>query len=424
MQATMKFKGWFITLLTGLVLVLHLTAPNRVWVMLLIGLGLIQVIAYFWARSLQRNFLLTRERRYTWAQVGDRIEERFTINNQGFFPALWVEVIDSSTMPGYTASRVTGIGISTSHRWRTDGICTQRGVFQLGPTQANLGDPFGLFTVEQRYPTVVDFTIAPPVVDLPDIQIATRGHLGEEVPRPFSLAPTQPTATVRLYNSSDSLNRIHWPTTARRDDLYVRGMEELTAGDWWIVLDLDERIHQGEGLDSTLEKAILIAASMTERGLHDSHAVGLLAHGQDSIWMLPKSTSLQRWQIFRVLAQIRSGKLSLQDVLARSGQLIKRDASVIVITTAAYPNWLDSLLLLGRQGVVPTVVCLFDEQTRAAAEGLLQTLAMQNIRGHLIDHTTMKIPTPEELAGRWEWRILGMGRVVAVSRPEGSWERM
>jgi uncharacterized protein (DUF58 family) len=333
-------------------------------------------------------------------------------------------VIDYSNMPGYSASRVTGIGMSTSYRWRTDGICAQRGVFQLGPTRANLGDPFGLFAVEQYYPTTVDFTIAPPIVELPDIQIATRGHLGEEVPRPFSLAPTQPTATVRAYASGDSLNRIHWPTTARRDDFYVRGMEELTAGDWWIVLDLEERIHSGTDLDSTLEKSILIAASLADRGLRNSHAVGLLAHGQDSIWMLPKSVGLQRWQIFRVLAQIKAGDLNLHDLLARSGQLVKRDASLIVITTAANAHWLDSLLLLGRQGVVPTVICLFDEQTRPAAEGLIQALAMQNIRGHLIDHTSMIIPTPEELAGRWEFRILGMGKVVAVSRPEGSWERM
>jgi uncharacterized protein (DUF58 family) len=244
------------------------------------------------------------------------------------------------------------------------------------------------------------------------------------VPRPFSLAPTQPTATVRLFAPGDSLGRIHWPTTARRDDFYVRGLEELTAGDWWIVLDLEDQVHQGEGVNATLEKSILIAASLADRGLRGSHAVGMLAHGQDSIWMLPKSTALQRWQIFRVLAQIRAGSLSLQDLLARSGQLIKRDTSLIVITTATNAQWLDSLMLLSRLGVVPTVICLFDQETRATAEALLPTLAMQNIRGHLIDHTTMVIPTPEELAGRWEWRILGMGRVVAVNKPEGSWERM
>ena len=83
-----------------LLVVLQLTVPYQGWVALLVGFGGAWLIGYLWARSLARGLSLVREMRFGWAQVGDRLEERFTLTNKGWAPALWVEVIDHSTLPG------------------------------------------------------------------------------------------------------------------------------------------------------------------------------------------------------------------------------------------------------------------------------------------------------------------------------------
>ena len=422
MMATMKFKGWPLLLALGLVFVLQLTVPAQIWTMLFIGLGLLGLIAYIWARGLQHGILLVRERRYTMAQVGDRLEERFTIYRSGYLPALWLELTDHSTLPGYQASQVTGLGAHSHTRWRSESICTRRGIYQLGPTELDLGDPFGLFAIHQHYPNRVEFTVAPPIVALPDIQVASRGHAGEGAPRPYSLAPTEPTTTVRPHTPADSLNRIHWPTSARRESLYVRGLQEPTSGDWWLVLDMDQAVHSGQDIDSTLEKGVLIAASLADRGLTEAQAVGLLAQGREAVWLPPQSTPLQRWRILTALARIEAGQLNLADLLTRSNRLIKQNTSLIVITASTDSDWLNPLLLLKRQGVVPTTVLVYTEQTRPALEAIYHTLLLQGIRAYLIDQASLSHPTYEDLAGRWEWRTLGTGRAVAVHRPEGEWE--
>ena len=409
-------------LATLLVLTLQFIAPAQIWTMLFIGLGLTQAIAFAWARGLQKNFILSRERRYAMAQVGDRFEERFTITQQGFLPALWVEIIDHSNLPGYNASQVTGVGAQSKMRWHTEHICAQRGVFQLGPTEVNLGDPFGLFAVRQFYPHTIDFTIAPPILPLPDIHIASRGHSGEGAPRHYSLAPTEPTATVRAYNPADSLKRIHWPTTARRESLYVRGLEETTSGDWWLALDVEARVQRGLGQDSTLEKAVIVASSLADKGLAGQQAVGLLAHGQEAVWLPPKSIALQRWQILTMLAKIQAGNLSLDQLLSRSSQTIRQDISLIVITPSTDSAWLNPVLLLKRQGVAPTVILIYTGETLPAMESLQQALAMQLIQTYLLDQASIHAPTSEDLAGHWEWRVLGTGRLVALRKPEGEWK--
>jgi hypothetical protein len=111
-----------------LLLVMQLVDPYRGWTLLLVGLGGAWLSSYLWARSLHRNLRLIREKRFGWAQVGDRLEERFTLVNSGRMPGLWVEIVDHSTLPGYLPGRVTGVGSGSVNRWRTQAACEQRGL--------------------------------------------------------------------------------------------------------------------------------------------------------------------------------------------------------------------------------------------------------------------------------------------------------
>ena len=76
---------------------------------LLVGLGGAWLIGYLWARFLARGLRLRRELRFGWVQVGDWMVERFNLRNDSRLPALWVEVVDRSTLPDYQTSRAVGV---------------------------------------------------------------------------------------------------------------------------------------------------------------------------------------------------------------------------------------------------------------------------------------------------------------------------
>ena len=97
-------------LLAVVLAVMQLIDPSRVWTVLLVGLGGLWLVSYLWARSLASGLGLLREMRYGWVQVGDVLEERFTLENKSRLPATWVELQDHSTLPGYDASLATGVG--------------------------------------------------------------------------------------------------------------------------------------------------------------------------------------------------------------------------------------------------------------------------------------------------------------------------
>lgn len=425
MTQTRRFKGWPLLLTTVILAILLLTAPSKVWTILFVGLVAVQGLAYFWVRQLSTHLSLTRERRYHWASVGDRLEERFTLHNRSPLPALWVEIRDQSTLPGYHISQATGVTPDSFTRWKTDGVCTRRGVFRLGPVELRFGDPFGLFEVRQHYPNSIKMVIVPPVVPFTSLSVDTRGELGEEQLRRYSLAESQSIASVRPYHPGDSLSRIHWPTTARRRAFYVRQLDRTSAGNWWLLLDVDATAHHGQGDTATLEKAVLVAASLADEGIGQGQAVGLLTQSETDTWLPPRNTAEQRWQILKTLAELRPLPVPLSEVLLAGRPLLNRNASLIVITANLSLTWLNNLLLLTKQGLVPTVVLIFSPETETEARQAQILLREQGLKTHLIDNQVIR-PMDDEApkAGEWQWKALGLGRAVAIHKPEGQWEEI
>ena len=129
-QAQLQLNSRLLPLLVGLLLLLQLAFPYKGWMMLLVGLGGAWLTSFLWARSLAGGLQLTREMRFGWAQVGDRLEERFTLVNAGWAPGLWVELVDHSTLPDYHASWVTSVGSLDSNKWQLKSVCTRRGLLR------------------------------------------------------------------------------------------------------------------------------------------------------------------------------------------------------------------------------------------------------------------------------------------------------
>ncbi|MBN1259652.1 MAG: DUF58 domain-containing protein, partial [Anaerolineae bacterium] len=354
-----KLNSRLLPFLVGLLFLMQLITPYKGWVALLVGLGGVWLISTLWTVSMVRRLRLTREMRFGWAQVGDRLIERFSLTNDSSLPALWVEIVDHSTLPEYQASRGTGVDGRSSIRWHRASICSRRGLFYLGPTQLRTGDPFGIYTLTIDYPAMMPLLVLPPIVPLPAIEVAPGGRTGEGRPRANAIDRIVSASSVREYVPGDSRRWIHWKTSARRDELYVRLFDGTPSGDWWILLDTDVKVQVGAGEDSTEELGVILAASLADRGIRAGRSVGLLAHsGDDLAWIPPREGEGQRWEILRALALVTQGKYSLAELLHRVKPTLGLRTTLVIITPSLEGAWLEMLVPLMRRGVAPTVLLL------------------------------------------------------------------
>lgn len=421
-RVSVRLRTYLLPVLLGILLLLQLSDPNKGWVILLVGLGSAWLAGLAWIRALSKGLVLKREMRFGWAQVGDRLEERFTLANHSGLPGIWVEVRDGSNLPGYNASRVTGVGGESSNTWRSRGICTQRGAYTLGPTTLRSGDPFGFFELLIEYPALMPLIIMPPVVPLPAIQVSPGGRGGEGRRRAHALEETINASSVRPFQPGDSPRRIHWKQSARRDQLHVRLFDSTPSSDWWIFLDMDQQAQAGEGEGSTEEHSVILAASLADRGLDLNRSVGLVSGGQPTIWLPPANGTSRRWEILRALARLHPAQTTLAELLERARPLIRRRASLLVITPNASGTWLEALLGFVDRGYQPTVFLLDPESFLgpAKAASLMAEMARWGIAHYLIRRDFLDRPEARPgSAGRWEWRITPTGRAIPVHQPDG-----
>ncbi len=184
MKSTLRLNTRLLPLLVIALVIMQLIDPSRVWMMLLVGLGGLWLISFIWARNLTKHLTILREMRYGWMQVGDVLEERFTLKNTGWLPATWVEITDHSSLPDYDASVATGVDGSSKNQWRKKGTCSRRGLYQLGNTSLHTGDPFGIYSVTIIDPAKATLIVMPPVVPLPHLEIIPRWVQRRGAPHP------------------------------------------------------------------------------------------------------------------------------------------------------------------------------------------------------------------------------------------------
>ncbi|HSK88811.1 MAG TPA: DUF58 domain-containing protein [Anaerolineales bacterium] len=434
MKTSIRLNAKIFPVIGALALVMQIIEPSRVWVILLIGVGGFWLICRWWARGLVRSLQFEREMRFGWAQVGDRLEERFTLTNQFILPAAWVTLQDYSTLPDHHASVATGVDGSSTAQWRVLTQCTRRGVYTLGGTTLETGDPFGVYTITFEDPTSSTLAVMPPVLSLPAFQISSSGWAGEGKPNRHSLQETINISHPREMMPDDPMRLIHWKTTARhstsqngalgRDKFFVRQFEGSPAGDWWLLLDLDKGSQLGTGWDSTEEHAVILASSLAAQGLNDDHSVGLSINGNNAEWLVPRRNEYQLRSLLKALAVASPSEMQLKDFLQRAGQSLSNHCSLLIVTANADVEWTQSLLPLMWRGIMPTVF-LFDPLSfggSADTKVISEIFQSMNVPCHVIPREMFDKPQARPgHEGEWEWRISATGKAVAVRAAQEDW---
>jgi uncharacterized protein (DUF58 family) len=290
-------------------------------------------------------------------QVGDMLRGHVYVRNNSPLPTGWVEIMPMSNMPGNVPSIATAIGARGQERLEMDTFCHARGVYTIGPLVARTSDPLGLFRVEIIQGSPAKVVVQPPIVALPYFRLPVGERSGEESARYRSQTRTPHVATVREYIHGDSLNQIHWLSTAKTGQLMSKEFESGGTGDVWVVLDLERKIQHSQGTERTDEYAVAIAASLVHLSLTEEHSVGFIAHG-DNEYLLPlKGGSQQMSRVLDTLTLSKTeGNDALGGVLVRNARQFGRSASLLVVTSSTATEWISVLRELRSRGLTIVVV--------------------------------------------------------------------
>ena len=346
-------------LLFAIVLFAAVTIGEGVLYQVAYFLALVLVGSYVYARLRLRRLDMRMENRSYRAHVGSTIQGYVHLHNSSRLGTGGMEIVRVSDMPEGLLSAATAVSGGCEQRLEVNTPCYARGIYTIGPLVARTSDPLGLFRVEIRQGEPMKAVVQPPIAALPYFHLPVAESSGEERERDRTQTRTPDVATVREYFYGDSLNQIHWLSTAKRGQLMSKEFDLGRGGDAWIVLDLEQGVHLSQGTERTDEYAVAIAASLANHIVREDHSVGLVAHGDREYLLPPGTGGKQMSGILEMLTLSKTeGVASLASVLHRNRGRFGGPGSLLVITSSTSRAWVPTLRELAYGGLDVAVILI------------------------------------------------------------------
>ncbi len=155
----------------------------------------------------------------------------------------------------------------------------RRGIFRVGPLQVVATDPFGLVAARSEAAPTTELTVYPRIEVVAPPPLTTGHDPRSGGSHATFLGHGDEFYGLRAYEVGDDLRQVHWPSTARQDELMIRQHELPWQGRATVVLDVRRGAHD----DASFEPAVSAAASLlTAAWRRDGQVRLLTTDGLDS----------------------------------------------------------------------------------------------------------------------------------------------
>jgi len=378
---------------------------------------LVAGIGFVWAWLNLRGIDLQVTRDANRGQVGGYLAGQVSIINHTRSPKSWLEVSEATGPSANTSGRGLALVQEQVRSWRINTYLAKRGVYRSGQVRLISQDPFGLFRLRRDFVDPHPYIVFPAVEPLPDLDVRFAGLPSNSRSTRHWDQITTDVSSIRPYVEGDSMRRIHWPYTARMNELMVKVFDMGLSAEAWVLLDMHQTSHYGVDLDevnNTEELSVTVAASIVDQLMNHSMPVGLAVNGDQDHISRPDSSPEQRGRLMETLSEVRAfGQRPLQDFVYAVCAHLNQYNALTVVTSSVDTQWVESLHYLRRQGVEVSVVLVdrssFGSPTNMSAP--LEALSANLIPTYLVrqgDSLNDVLQTPvREIPTSWAGGLAG-----------------
>lgn len=366
--------GW---VLWGAILVTALIAFNR-GIDLLWGATIILIVATLVASLLPklqlRGLTIERGRFPSSGTVGQPMELTYRLRASGWLPRYGIAIYDS--LPAAMSNGITAFIARVKGKQELAFSWTPRvrGCWPLDALRIECRYPLGLIKgsrIDARSVPGAENAVPPEIVIYPDfvplrwLPVRGEAHPQAEQRIARSRGGHDEFFAVRPYRPHDSLRSVHWRASARLGELLVKEYEQQQDRQLWIVLELSEDEHVGEGADGTFECMIRIAHSVAVKATEEGVPFGLVYDSGERIERIgPALDRAHYLQVREALARASAHThAALTSNLDRLWEALPPSAGSMLLFTPRDPHGRAALLRRARQHAAQPMYVEFDHDS-------------------------------------------------------------
>jgi uncharacterized protein (DUF58 family) len=308
------------------------TGNILLWRLFLLSV-LVLLVSYLWAWLGLRGIEGQVKKSCEYCQVGESFDEEAVVSNVSVLPKPLVRVWQNTNLPGHNNRLAISLPSRGSHHWQTGVDCGRRGRYRLGPLTVEATDPFGLFRLRRNLGNSQSLLVYPATIELSFFPFMSYAESGSARNYWLTRGSGGAVFRVREYVPGDSLNHIHWRSSAHTGELMVKDPGIDLFKNIWIAIDMSEASLVGDGTRRVEEQCVTIAASLLKKYLDSGRPVGLITEGDDFYLFPPRLGDEHFWRVMEALALVRAkGQVPISQLIEREGKRFGRDSFVVIIT--------------------------------------------------------------------------------------------
>jgi uncharacterized protein (DUF58 family) len=309
-----------------------------------VGLVLASLAALAWTQLLSRPLRLHRSVDRERPVEGDDVLIRVELETDG--GVLPGSVVLHDPAGGLGERDVTvprdGKRLRTAYRVRR----VPRGRYRFSDAEVAIEDPFGLARREQPLPDTGTLLVYPRLTRLASL-FSERGLRTHGAGRVLLRRPTGfELHSVREYQGGESLRRVHWPSTARRQQLMVKELEDTPRDEVLVVLDAQVGFAAGKRRDSSFDAQVRAAGSILWTHARRARNARLLVTSGAAAETVSVRSYDRDWpRAMEVLASAeQTGRRPLEAFIADETGIVGRASDLAVVTAALRPTLVEALI--------------------------------------------------------------------------------
>lgn len=300
---------------------------------------IILLLTKIYTKFIYKGISIQREH-YPRCFEGNKINVLLKLSSKSNLPIFMLEIVDSFP-PGneYFKNNLVPHILNKNHHYLlqyTEQCSRKRGLYVLGPIKLFCADPLGVLPQALEITEFTKLLVYPQAVDLQYFNVLWKGtlfHVGLETL--LKSGRSEEFTGLRDYQRGDSLNLIHWRSTARHQKLLVKDFREDVQTEVSIFLDLFRLSLSGLGDITTIEYIIKSAASIARISIELGHFVQVF-NLSESPEYIPLGSGighltmiLDRMTFFKA-----KGEGSFENLFKYNTTLCKSGSTVVLIAAA------------------------------------------------------------------------------------------
>ncbi len=258
--------GWTVTALAVLAIVSgRLVGSVELFVVGSVA-AMVVAVAGIHVVTTRTNLSATRTVQPSRVYAGDMAVVELSLTNHGHRRSPTAVVIDSVDQQRQARVRVAPLSSQQRTSGRYQLATDRRGRLRLGPLRVQYSDPLGLARIDVDIGTTDHLLVFPAIEDLVAPPMDAHGTPDTGTPQRQRWTDGDDFHALRGYATGDDLRRVHWPTSARVDELMIRQHDQRSQARTTVVLDTRSGSHTPESFEQCVSAAASVMVAAARRG--------------------------------------------------------------------------------------------------------------------------------------------------------------